>query len=301
MNTPLSNIERISLLTSDKELSTIKTILNFLKDKHPNFKVMKFRTGKIGEHNLVSFKVEHKFYAIVLEKFAYNAIPVIMRDKRAKEFIDHKKEEKRRNLQVQGWAEISTKRNPITLEELEKLAENGKLKEIIREAKGGIGSDRDIVQKAQSLISQTVENAIGNLINFALEKPGRCESIIDELLLIASDKDLKIFGKNEEMRNAGIASIELALGHKYYFDKIIRIANDPKLENIINIKAAIALADNYSSNKEENPEKLPNAVKHLNTRWLKIALETVRSKILGKDVEKLNSFIRFIEEQRQAA
>ncbi len=70
---------------------------------------MKFRTGFIGEDILISFKVTDEFYPKVLEKFAYNDIPVIMQDKKTLEYIDEKKQQKRRKLQTQGWSEISSK------------------------------------------------------------------------------------------------------------------------------------------------------------------------------------------------
>ena len=301
MNTFLANIEPITLLTSEKELTTIKTILSFLKDKYPTFKIMKFRTGKIGEDILVSFKVNHEFYSKVLEKFAYNDIPIIMKDKKVNEFVDEKKEQKKKKLKSQGWSELNTKKNQITLSDLEKLSKQGKLKEITKEAKGGIDSDREIVKKAQLLISQTVENAINNLINYALEKPGRREDAIKELLLIATDKDLKLFNKHEMMNKAGIASIELTLSHKYYYDKLLAIANNTHMNNYVNIKATIALADLCVYNEEDDPDKLPNAVKYLNTRWLKIAFESVRSKFSSEEVDKFNSYIKLVEEQRQAA
>jgi hypothetical protein len=301
MNPSLTNIEPITLLASEKELPTIKTILKFLNEKHPTFKAMKFRTGKIGEDILVSFKVNEEFYSKVLEKFAYNDIPIIMKDKKANEIIDEKKEQKRRKLKAQGWSEINAKKNQITLAELDKLARGGKLKKITKEAKGGISSNRDIVKKARSLISETVENSITNLINYAIEKPGRREDTIDELLLIATDKDLKLFGKVEEMIKAGIVSIELALSHKNYYDKIILIANNTKINNLINVKATIALASIYNLNENENSEKLTNAVKYLNTRWLKIALESVRSKFTHEEIKIFERFIGIIEEQRKAA
>ena len=127
------------------------------------------------------------------------------------------------------------------------------------------------------------------------------EEAINELLLIATDKDLKLFNKQEEMNKAGIASIELTSSHKYYYDKLISIANNTQLNNLINVKATIALADLFADNEVEDPEKLPNAIKNLNTRWLRIAFESVRSKFSKEEVEKFNSYIRLIEEQRQAA
>ena len=48
-------------------------------------------------------------------------------------------------------------------------------------------------------------------------------------------------------------------------------------------------------------EKIPNPVKLLNTRWLKIAFETAQFKLDQEEIEKFNSFIDQIERQRDAA
>lgn len=295
-----ANIESITLLVKEKDLTIINKILNFLSEKYSDFKVIKFKTGKIGEDFLISFKIKHKYYSEILEKFAYNDIQLIMRDKSSLQYIDKKKEQKRRKLRAQGWSEIKKEKSSLTLNDLDKLANQGKLKEIAKEAKGVIGSKTEIVSKAQSLLTLTIENAIKNLIDYTFEKPGLRSDAIDELILIASDKDLKLFSKNAEMDKAAMASIELSVSHKNYYEKLIKIANNTKLSNIININAALALNDLFEYG-EDNIENFPNVVKNLNTRWLRIAFETAQFKLTDENQNKFKSFIKSIDDQRQAA
>ena len=295
------DINSITLLIRDKDLSTIKAILKFLKEKYPSFTVLKFRTGRIGDDLLVSFKVKKEFYSVVLEKFAYNDIPLIMKDKGSKEYVDQKKEQKRRKLRAQGWSEISVSKKKVSLQELQRFADAGKLKEVAKEAKGGIGSDLEIVKKAKSLLSKTIITAIENLVKYALEKTGQRQDAIDELVLIASDKDLKLFDKTTEMTKAGLSAIEISLTHKNYYNNIIKIANNSKLNNLLNVKATIAFSEIYNNAEENEIEKIPDPIKTLNTRWLKIAFETVQVKLNSEEIEKFNSFIEFIERQRNAA
>ena len=130
-----NNIESITVLIKDKDLASVKAILNFLKDKYPNFSAMKFRTGQLGKNILVSFKVRKEFYPKVLEKFAYNEIPIMLKDKNSLEFVEEKKEIKRKKLRAQGWSEITVNKQQTTLHELAKWSEEGKVKEVLKEAK----------------------------------------------------------------------------------------------------------------------------------------------------------------------
>lgn len=295
------NIKSITILIKEKDLQTVKTILNFLKEKFSGFSVMKFKTGVIGEDLLVSFKVASEYYQSVLEKFAYNDIPVIMKDKGALQFIDQKKEQKRKKLRAQGWSEITKSKRQITIAELTQLVEDGKVKEVLKEAKGGVGSNLEIVKKSKELLKATVKNAITNLVIYSEERIGKRGDAIDQLLLLATDKDLKLFHKEEDMSDAGLKAIEIASSHKNYYDYFIKICNNSKLNNLVNIKAAISLANIFKNNNEENKMKLPNVIKLLNTRWLKIAFETAKQKLTDEEINLFNNFITEIEEIREAA
>jgi len=296
-----SDIKSISLLVKNKDLQTIKAILKFLRDRHPDFSVAKFRTGVVGEDLLVSFKVKSEFYSAVLEKFAYNDIPLIMKDQASSKYVNEKKEQKRRKLRAEGWSEISVRKQKVSLKDLEKFAESGKLKEIIREAKGGVGSDIEIVKKAKSLLSLTIDTAIENLLNYSLDKPGQREDAIHELILISSDKDLKLLDKKNEMIKAGLCAIEISLSHKNYYNNLIKIANHFKLNNLLNIRAAIAFSELYNKSNKTEIETISDPIKRINTRWLKIVFETVQVKLNTEEIDKFNSFMEYIERKRDAA
>ena len=301
LTTSAKDIKSITLLINERDFASVKAILKFLNDKYSEFTVMKYKTGKIGEEILLSFKVHRQFYPKVLEKFAYNDIPLIMQDKDASEFIDEKKEQKRQKLRAQGWSEISRSKNQISVSDLHKFSENGKIKEVTKEAKGGVGSSLEIVKKARDLLKSTIENAIKNLIICAEEKIGKNQEVIDQLILIASDKDLKLFHKYDEMIKAGTLAIELSIKYKNYYHNLIKIANNSKINNINNVKAIISFAELYHNCSEDEKDKLPDVVKLLNTRWLRIAFESIQQKLTNDEIEIFNYFIEFIEEQRKAA
>ncbi|MFZ1289995.1 MAG: hypothetical protein WAR79_07885 [Melioribacteraceae bacterium] len=302
------NIKTITILIKEKDLTVIKSILDFLKDKHKDFSVMKYKTGKIGEDVLVSFKVHKIFYPHVLEKFAYNDIPVIIKDQSVIDYIDEKKEQKKQKLRARGWKEISVHIKQITFQELDELINEGRIKEVAKEAKGGVGTNSEIVQKAKNSLTHTVDVAIENLIRYAEENPKRKQNAINELLDIATDSDLKLFQKRSEMIKAGEAAIAIAINNEELYENLISIANNNKLENILNIKSTIYLSGIILSIDENNQTldtdkqvELPDVVKLLNTRWLKIAFETVLNKLSDEEKNNFNELVSFIEEKRKVA
>jgi len=142
--------------------------------------------------------------------------------------------------------------------------------------------------------------AIKNLVIYAKEKVGRRKDAIDHLILIATDKELKTFHKSAEMNEAGLAAIQISLTHRNYYDCLISIANNIQLNHIINVKAAIALTQIIMSEAEKGVE-LPDVVKKINTRWLKIAFETVRQKLSIDELKQFYDFLEFVEENRNVA
>ncbi len=295
------DIRSVTLLIKEKHLSSVRAILNFLKERFPAFKIQKFTTGELGEDVLVSFKVSKEFYPKVLEKFAYNDIPIILNDEQSIELVHQRKELKNRKLRAQGWTDISRKKRQISLATLMKFADNGKVREVSKEARGGVGSNLEIVKKAKELLSETVVNAIDNLVFYAEEKFSKAGDAIEQLLLIATDKELRILHKNEEMDKAGFTALLIAQTHKNYYPYIIKIANNTKLNNLTNIKAAICLAELVFEETENKFEDIDFLIKKLNTRWLRIAYETVLNKITTNEKTSFAKIVEFVEEKRRAA
>jgi len=293
-----TNIKTITILVKDKEISVIKSILKYFKDKYKGFSVTKYRTGNIGEDTIISFKVHVGFYSKILEKFAYNDIPIIMNNKKEIKFVDNKKEEKRRKLRSQGWSDLSVDRKQVSFQELEELSVQGKIRKVAKEAKGGVGSKIEIINKAKELLSNTILNAIEHLIGYSEGSNRKKEEAIHELLQIASDKDLKTFQKKKEMFKAGEAAINIALSDETLFQNLITIANYSKLDHLINLKAAIGLAGIVLCVEENDKIDFSNVIKSLNTRWLKIAYETVQQKLSNEEQTSFNDLISFVESKR---
>lgn len=294
-----NDFQPITVLIEEKELAAVKSILHFLKERYTDFSLQKFKTGKIGDNVIVYFKVNQNHYKRVLEKFAFNEIPVIMKDKKVKDFITEKRELKEKKLKASGWSELSFRTNSLTVYDLERFASKGKIKEMVQAAKGGVGSNIEIVEKAKYLLSKTIFTAVEKAYQNALNNINNGTESIEQLLQIAADKDLRIFQKNEEMIYAGELAIKISIIDESLFKNLIKIANNNNIEHLVNIKATLRLSKILEHNS--NHTLLNECLKFLNTRWLKIACESVLQKLPPEEIRKFELFVEVIEEKRKAA
>ncbi len=302
------DLKSITLLIKEKDQVVIKSILDFMKDRFKNFAAFKYSTGIIGEEVLISFKVRKEFYATILEKLAYNDVQIMTKDKSTTKYVEDKVEHKKQKLRSRGWKELSLQTKQISFEELEILCREGRIKEVAKEAKGGIGSSGEIISKAKNILSETTFIAIDNLLKDVEENISNKQNVIDELLDIATDSDLKLFQKREEMTKAGESAISLSTESEDLYHNLIKIANNTKLENILNLKAAIYLSgivtrivDQNLLLDEDKQIDTPDVVKLLNTRWLMIAFDSISNKLDADEKASFNQLIDFIESKRNAA
>lgn len=296
-----TTMKEITVLIQKKEVITVKSILTFLKEKYPGYTVKKFKMGRVSEKRIITFKVDNKYFKATLEKFAFNNIQIMNREKAVVDFIEERKEHKTNKLRSRGWGEVKTKRNDITPEDLEKFTAEGEYEKVLKETRPVPGSDIEIVKKAQSLLALSIENAINKDYKLAQENKYKAQESIDKLIRIASNPELKNTQKIEERIKAGSTAIKICLLYDELLSELIPIANNNKINNIVNIKAAIAFSEKIPKKKSNIPEEFSEGCKSINTRWLKIAFETVQTKLKKKEITAFYKLIGFIEANRNAA
>ncbi len=294
-------MKEITALIDPKELITVKSILTVLKEKHPDFHLKKFKMGKVGEKKIITFKVDNKYFKLTLEKFAFNDISILNREKAVIDFVEERKEHKTNKLRSRGWGEVKSQRSNVTPEDLDRFTNEGEYEKVLKETRAVPGSDIEIVKKAQSLLSTAIENAINKDYQLAQEDKYKAQESIDKLIRIASNPELKNVQKIEARINAGLTAIKICLLYDELLSELIPIANNNKINNLINIKAAIAFSEKIPKKKSNIPEEISEGCKAINTRWLKIAFETIQTKLKKKEITAFYKLIGFIEANRNAA
>ena len=294
------NLKEITLVIGENEEPALKSILDLFKKKFSSFELTKYSKGSLGDESIITFKVNKQFYATLVQKLAYNDLRLFRKDEEAKEIVDEIIRQKRKAvvLPSSGWDAVRSKKKSISQEQLEEFAVDGNYNEILNVVKDPVNHPAEIVNLAKKLLSDSIAISINRTYSDAIERKKEPQKQLKELLKIASDKKIKNAGKLKELKEAGFYAIELCLSETDLFPKLIDIANNSNLRSVINIKAAIEFADRIFNDQDRFADEIKLAVKKLNTRWLNIAIETAIKDFSGKEIERFNKLIRFIDEQR---
>lgn len=294
------NLKEITLVIGENEEPALKSILDLFKKKFSSFELTKYSKGSLGDESIITFKVNKQFYATLVQKLAYNDLRLFRKDEEAKEIVDEIIRQKRKAvvLPSSGWDAVRSKKKSISQEQLEEFAVDGNYNEVLNVIKDPVNHPAEIVNLAKKLLSDSIAISINRTYSDAIERKKEPQKQLKELLKIASDKKIKNAGKLKELKEAGFYAIELCLSETDLFPKLIDIANNSNLRSVINIKAAIEFADRIFNDQDRFADEIKLAVKKLNTRWLNIAIETAIKDFSGKEIERFNKLIRFIDEQR---
>ncbi len=294
------NLKEITLVIRENEEPSLKSILDLFKKKFSSFELTKYSKGSLGDESIITFKVNKQFYATLVQKLAYNDLRLFRKDEEAKEIVDEIIRQKRKTviLPMSGWDAVRSKKKSISQEQLEEFAVDGNYNEILNVVKDPVNHPAEIVNLAKKLLSDSIAISINRTYSDAIERKKEPKKQLKELLKIASDKKIKNAGKLKELKEAGFYAIELCLSETDLFPKLIDIANNSNLRSVINIKAAIEFADRIFNDQDGFADEIKLAVKELNTRWLNIAIETAIKDFSGKEIERFNKLVYFIDEQR---
>ena len=294
-------MREIIAIVQGKELAVVKSLLKVTKERYPDFVVKKFKTGTVSDKTLLTFKVDTRYFKIILERFAYNDIVIMNREKDVTDFIEERKEHKKKKLRSSGWADIKSQKTNISAEILEQYSKNGEFERVLKETIPDLGSEYEIVKKAKSLLSESICNAIEKLLDEAEITKSKAAESIDKLLRIASNNELKNAQKIKERIKAGKAAIKVCLMYENFQTDLIQIANHNKINNEVSIKAVIKFSEIVKANKNNLSDEIIDSLKLLNTRWVRIAFDSVQSKLKKKEVNAFNYLIDFVESLREAA
>ncbi|MEE9431287.1 MAG: hypothetical protein V3V16_09615 [Melioribacteraceae bacterium] len=294
-------MKEITAIVKGKELAVVKSLLKVVKERHADFVIKKFKTGTVGDKTLITFRVDDRYFKNVLEKFAFNDIAIMNREKEVIDFIEERKEHKKNKLRNSGWADIKTQKKNVSAEELEVMCKNGEFDKVLKETHATIGSDIEIVKKAKTLLSESICNAIEMIFQEALSHRSKVEESIDKLLRIASNGGLKNAQKRKERIKAGKTAIKICYMFEEYQTELIRIANHNKINNEVNIKAIVKFSGIVKEQKKNMSKEILDSLKLLNTRWIRIAYDSVESKLKKKEINAYNYLLNFVDTIREAA
>jgi hypothetical protein len=295
----MSDFEAISAKADKNEIERIKLIIDRLKEKNPTLVVTPLRFGKIGDNIIVTFKVDSFNHKALVEKLVVNNVKLLSNDQKTQKIIDTAKANLTNNAlkNSKGWDDVKDKNLGGDQKRLSDFINEGNYNEVIRISRT-ISLGREAVETAKNNIDNAIERCINFAFSEGMNKKFDVEKNIQKLVQVASDNNLKLMNKIDYMKQAGFNAIAVCANNKSCVGELIGICNNSALHNLINIKAAVKLAEIILVDPESYKEDVTIAVKTLNTRWLQIALNVVMKDLEEREIILFNKLIDFINERR---
>jgi hypothetical protein len=272
-------IERLSYIMKDLDLS------------EPEFEP---KSENVNYSLRVSYRSK---LDILVESLTINGFYIESSDEKIIEIINNSNEKYREELKRYA-ASIDLKKNVNKKHDnLDKLIDEGKYKELIKVAKD-VTYNPESITKAKAGISLSVNNLIIMVIDKFSRQKMDIEEAISTLTTITSDKELPYFNCREWMYQAGIVAIELCSQRDYAIKNLIKISNQKNSDQLINVKAAIKFSEILFGNLAKYEEQIKLATKELNTRWLSNIAEAYRNKLSKEENDSFDKLVEFVKESK---
>lgn len=290
----------INVIVNKTRVGIVKDILKNFADKLNNMKVGSPKIGKMSGKILMSFKVSENYYHMILEKLTLNEVQIITNDPDAKKAIGKAKTQLEKSKQVArlGWNDVRKKKKFLTVEQIEKLAEAGRYKDILKVSKDTVNYNTTVVQKAKELLDETIEKAMNKAFDYGAKNKYDTEQYLIILLSIAGDTTLKSLKKEDLMFKAGELAIKLCSIQTSQLDKLIKIANNNNIVPILNFKALSVFTRIAFEEQEKYQDDLDIAVRDLNLRWLSMNYDVVEGKLEAYEVGHYKRMIDYVNENK---
>jgi len=286
--------ESVYTIIEQEKLASLKELIYTIKELKPGMIISSLRYENIGDEVIIFFRIDNDSYAFMVEKLIFNNVRMLIVDQRNKDLMESIQNKIHiTNTDFIGWGSSKSTTSARKTKSIEELVESGNYREVIAVSKN-ISSSSVLVEKAKNNISNAVYIAIDTAFQDGLRNQIEIDNSVNKLLEIASDRNLRILNKMEEMKQAGYKAIELCSQSPDFYSDLIHIANLSSLPNINNIKAAIKFSQLVLSDPETFKDEITIALKKLNTRWLGIAMDTVKKDLTEEEIiefEKLNNLI----------
>jgi hypothetical protein len=288
-------IKHISILVNEKDVEKFKVIFNLIQKRHSDTSLHPPKIGRLGGDCLISLRFEEQLYKTAIETLIYNDIKILLPDEETREIIEGIWERRIQfaiNSKVKD--DYSKLRSHITAKTVEEMVLLGDYEAILDITKN-INTDKAVVELAINNLSDTIGRAIEIAVLEAKNDKALIKRSIKKLIQIVSNKKIKSLNKISLLNRAGIEAIELCAEDWDSVKELINISNNNKLQNIVNVKAAIKFYDIVLSNKTKYKNEFDLAVKNLNIRWLIIVLEIVENNLTEEEISKVQNLIDIIK------
>lgn len=291
--------EKITIKVEKDDEAKLHRFLLTLGDMRSSVNVRKSELGSDKYESVVTFNVESDKIDKFKDKLNRGAFNILTQgdiDNQIQSAIDNKKIMPG-DLTGAGMSSAELQSLKKKRQTLEDLIEEGNYNELLAISKD-IRQEPNKKSKAKAGVPRAVKIAI----EYAHEKGLKGKSLafrsLDELIKLAINPDLKQLGINDLLIKAGNNAIEICTTYDDFADDLVKIANNIKLHNSVNVKALIKFSQIVLSDPEKYALDIDFAIKNMNMRWLRIAFDAVVDSVTQEEKNDFNNIIDFIEEKR---
>ncbi|MGE5365033.1 MAG: hypothetical protein ACM3SM_12960 [Bacteroidota bacterium] len=291
--------ETIVAVAAAKEIPVIKDVIRTLSEDIPGMVVTSMKMGKIGENNVVTFKVDSRSYSSIIEKLIINKIKILSLDEKTKNTVKtiQARTEQEKPLKATGWEELKGRNRGDGKKNMTESINNGDYAEVIKISRDYTVT-REVAETAKQNIDTALEHAINRAFNTAVTRKYEAEKSISALVKIAADPVLKSLNKTEFAKLAGLKAVEACGMYSEMTGDLVKIANNSSLHNLVCVKAAVKFAEKVFTNEQLYGEEVEYAVRTLNIRWLEIALSMAQKELDSDELRRFNELSDFIRRKR---
>ncbi len=285
---------KIVVKVNDLELEFVKNMLKVLRDSSQKIEISSLRFGTLGDYTLVSFNVDEENYNLVSENLTLRGLKLLTPEDEAK-----RKQTKILNEEsnTQSFSSLRERRaggKEAPSVQLDTAIEQGDYEKVIQLSKDfRIGFD--LIKKAKENIETSIKAAIDKSYRNGVKSIFDIDSSVNQLLKIAGDKNVKAFNKHDLQKQAGLKAIALCESNIEENNNLIKICNNNLAPSIICVKAAARFYDAVQRNPQKAEEEISYAVKHLNIRWLRIAMDIAMPEIPQEEIDSVMNLIEIIQ------
>jgi len=293
------DIKIVGKISEDKFDST-KNLLKILKGSSSNIDIKAVRYGTLGEDKLISFNIDDKNVNLVVDNLLSMGVKILFPEQFAKKkeikVVFDNQSTSKDSVSSIAEKKATGKESPSAL--LDLSIKNGDYESVVQLSKD-VRLNVDVLDNAKNSIDVTIQTAIDKAYNRGMTSLFEIDSAVDQLIKIASDKNLKALNRLPIQKTAGIKAVELCGSHIDQTNNLIRICNNNLLPYIVCVKAAAKFIAIFENNHDKAEEEILYATKNLNIRWINIALDIIKPELADDELQKVNNLISLVR-QRQA-
>ena len=289
-------IEKIVVKGSEGELNNVKQLLRSFKESDNSLSIGSLRFGNLGDETLLSFNVDKEHYNFLIEKFSMLGVKLLLPEEKLNNIVSKLKSKVEFVQSKKNTSKNPSNESPSsTLEASIKLGDYEKVIQMSKDFRHGI----DIITKAKDNIDLSIKSAIDNAYRKAINNKFEINDSFTKLIKIASDNKLKTLHKNEYLKEAGLLLVELCYAYKEYINLLVQICNNNSIPNLVNIKAAIKLAEFINDSSEDQKDNIEYLGKYLNIKWLLIAFDVAYPELTFEEKETFSLLIKIVRETKE--